>query len=288
MSEHSVTVPKSGKTALVVEGGGMRGIFSTGVLDAFIQHSFNPFDICIGVSAGANNTAVYLGQMYKRNYKVITDYSIRPDFINWKKFMRGGHLMDLDWLWDTTTRELPVHRELLFNGHSQFLIGVTEVETGKPVYLEPNTNNLEQMLKASSAIPVLYRGFVEVDGIPYVDGGVTDSIPVLEAYRRGASTIMVIRSRPHAFTMRSSKVNYPTRWVLRRYPRLVDALDNRANKYQEAIDFMRNPLEDVRIIEVNPPAEFKTERLTRDIEVLNRDYMLGCTIGEQLVREWNG
>lgn len=287
MSEHSVTNPVTAdKTALVVEGGGMRGIFSTGVLDAFMKESFNPFDLCIGVSAGANNTAAYLGNMYRRNYKVFTDYSVRPDFISWKKFIRGGHLMDLDWLWETTIRELQIDRDTLFRSSSQFIIGVTEVESGRSVYLEPHADNLEQLLKASSAIPVIYRSFVEVDGVRYVDGGITDSIPVLEAYRRGAAKIMVLRSRPESYMMHSSKNNLITRWSLHRYPRLLRALENRAHTYQEAIAFMRNPPAGVQVIEVNPPEGFRTERLTKDMEILEADYKLGYEMGEQIVRDW--
>ena len=287
MNEHTVTSPLGlSKTALVVEGGGMRGIFSTGVLDAFMKQSFNPFDLCIGVSAGANNTAAYLGQMYQRNYKVFTDYSVRPDFISWKKFVRGGHLMDLDWLWETTIRELQIDRETLFQSPSQFVIGVTEVERGRSVYLEPNDHNLEQLLKASSAIPVIYRSFVEVDGVKYVDGGITDSIPVLEAYRRGANKIMVLRSRPQSYMMHKSKNNLLTRWALHGYPRLLRALENRAHTYQEAIAFIRKPPAGVQVIEVNPPEGFRTERMTKELEILAADYKLGYDIGEQLVREW--
>lgn len=286
MTENLSTVKKE-KTALVVEGGGMRGIFSTGILDAFIKQGFYPFDLCIGVSAGSSNVAAYLGKMYQRNYKVFTDYSLRPEFISMKKFVRGGHLMDIDWLWDITLRDMPVDVDTLFSGSSEFIIGATEVNTGNSVYLQPTRHNFDQLMKASSAIPVIYRGFVEVDGIKYVDGGVTDSIPVIEAYRRGANKIMVLRSRPHAYMMNSSKNNMLTRWHLRKYPDLLQALNNRAHTYQEAIDFMRNPPSDVQVIEVNPPDSFKTERLTKELPILEQDYQLGYDMGVQLAQDWD-
>ncbi|WP_120463690.1 patatin-like phospholipase family protein [Paenibacillus aceti] len=275
-----------GRTALVVEGGGMRGVFSTGILDAFIKQDFNPFDLCIGVSAGASNLAAYLGKMYQRNFKVFTDYSLRPEFISMKKFVRGGHLMDIDWLWDITLREMPVDVDTLFSTLSEFIIGATEVNTGKSVYLNPTRQNFDQLMKASSAIPVIYRGFVEVDGVKYVDGGVTDSIPVIEAYRRGASKIMVLRSRPHSYIMQSSKNNVLTKWHLRRYPDLLQALENRVHTYQAAIEFMRNPPAGVEVIEVNPPDSFQTERLTKELSILKQDYQLGYDRGVQLMEDW--
>jgi predicted patatin/cPLA2 family phospholipase len=283
----NLNTEKVGKTALVVEGGGMRGIFSTGILDAFIKQEFYPFDLCIGVSAGSSNVAAYLGKMYQRNYKVFTDYSLRPEFISMKKFIRGGHLMDIDWLWDVTLRDLPVNVDTLFSASAEFIIGATEVNTGNSVYLKPTRHNFDQLMKASSAIPVIYRSFVEVDGVKYVDGGVTDSIPVIEAYRRGATKIMVLRSRPHAYMMKSSKNNMLTRWYLRNYPDLLQALDNRAHTYQEAIDFMRNSPVDVQVIEVNPPDSFKTERLTKELSVLEQDYQLGYDMGVQLAQSWD-
>ena len=94
------------ESALVVEGGALRGVFSTGLLDAFLEARFNPFDLFIGVSSGASNLAAYLAGMIGRNRNIYMDYSLRPDFISYPKFLRGGHLLDLDWLWDITIREV--------------------------------------------------------------------------------------------------------------------------------------------------------------------------------------
>ena len=99
--------------ALVVEGGAMRGIFATGVLDSFIQANYQPFTQCYGVSAGATNIAAYLCAQYKRNHAVITDYSCRPEFIDFVRFIRGGHLFDLDWLWPATLRDITIAPEPL-------------------------------------------------------------------------------------------------------------------------------------------------------------------------------
>ena len=91
---------------MVVEGGALRGVFSTGLLDGFLEAKFNPFDFYIGVSSGASNIAAYLSEMTGRNRDIYLDYSLRPEFISIARFLRGGHLLDLDWLWDNTIRDI--------------------------------------------------------------------------------------------------------------------------------------------------------------------------------------
>ncbi|ATW23629.1 patatin-like phospholipase family protein [Candidatus Formimonas warabiya] len=273
--------------ALVVEGGAMRGIFSTGVLDAFLEKSFNPFDLFIGVSAGATNIASYLAEMYQRNLKVYTDYSIRPDFISWKKFIRGGHLIDLDWLWQLTVKEIRLDLDKIFQPAKEYYIGVTEVNTGKAVYLKPEKNTLEKVLKASSSIPIFYRHFTKIDGIDFADGGMADPIPVIEAYRRDATSIVVIRSRPYSYQMRKSFFQLLSKVYLRNYPGLINTVMNRPKIYQKSLDFMRHPPKGIRIFEVNPPENFQTKRLTTNLSILKQDYRYGYQMGMELIEQWH-
>ena len=286
--DSNMTTKKTALNALVVEGGAMRGIFSTGILDAFLEKHFNPFQIAVGVSAGATNIASYLAEMYQRNYKVYADYSTRPDFINWLKFIKGGHLVDLDWLWDLTIKEIRLDLDKIINSKTEFYVGVTEVNTGEPVFLQPVKDNLEETIKASSAIPVFYRRFVRLNQTDYVDGGLADPIPAYEAYRRGAKRIMVLRSRPRPYTMKAnSQLLLMSKIYLRRYPRLVKAVANRANRYQQSIAFMRHPPEGVRIIEINPPETFQTKRLTKNVTILKHDYQSGYETGLKIMEQWD-
>jgi predicted patatin/cPLA2 family phospholipase len=284
--EEKCEMKRNGKTALVVEGGAMRGIFSTGILDSFLKKSFNPFDICIGTSAGALNVAAFLAGMYKRNYTIYTDYSLRKDFINVWKFIRGGHLVDLDWMWNITISEVRLNLDAIMKNKSDFYAGLTDVKTGKAVYIKPTKKNLEQVIKGSSAIPIFYRKFIEINGSQYADGGVADPIPVQEAYRQGATNILVLRSRPYSKTVEPGSEVLLSRLVLRKHPGLIQAILNRSRVYQESIDFMRNPPKGITIIEINPPEDFKTSRLTKDKSVLDSDYEKGVKIGMQIVRRW--
>ncbi|HPB83123.1 MAG TPA: patatin family protein, partial [Spirochaetota bacterium] len=188
------------KSALVVEGGGMRGVFSAGVLHAFGEIGFDPFDLYIGVSAGACNLASHLAGQNDRNFDIIMRYSSTGKFINPLRFLKGGHYMDLDWLWDITIREYRLDLKKIFmdlaTEDKEFIVVTTSMNTGRVMYLRPDEGTLEEYLKASSSLPVLYRNILKIDGEEVTDGGIADPVPVIEAYRRGARTITVIRSRP--------------------------------------------------------------------------------------------
>lgn len=277
---------KNKKNALVVEGGAMRGIFSAGVLDAFIKEKFNPFDLCIGVSAGSINMAGFLAGMYLRSYKAYTVYSTRPEFISWKNFFLGKHLVDIDWLCDITYKEIRLDLDRIINSSSEFLVGLTEVTTGKAVYLKPDGKNLEEILKASSAIPVLYRKFVKINGINYTDGGISDPIPVMEAYKRGARNITVIRSRPFSKILEAGRLNLIVKLFLKKYPALIKTVLERQDVYNESINFLRKKHDDMNINEINPPENFRTKRLTTDIEILNNDYDKGLLTGMDFIKKW--
>jgi len=260
------------ETALVVEGGGMRGVFSTGLLDGFLERTFDPFHIYIGVSAGSTSLAAFLAEMHGRNRKIYTDLSTGPEFINLKRFLRGGHLMDLDWL--------------IYSKNRPFIVGMTDVETGRTVYKTTAAEDLEHVLKASSALPVVYRGFPMVDGRPMTDGGISDPIPVAEAIRRGAKRILVIRSRPRCQVSRRDALSYLVSWSLRKYPALQATIEAHDRVYNETLTLIRRPPEGVSVIEICPPDSFRPGKFTRDARVLREGYEQGRAMAEEAIARW--
>ena len=101
--------------ALIVEGGAMRGIFASGVLDAFMSSEFKPYDFAIGVSAGASNLLGYLSNQPKRSYNVITELATTKRFFNPKRFLKGGDLVDVNWLWQESNQRYPIDKHSLFD-----------------------------------------------------------------------------------------------------------------------------------------------------------------------------
>ncbi|MBN1534470.1 MAG: patatin family protein [Spirochaetes bacterium] len=279
-----------GMAALVVEGGGMRGVFAAGVLNAFGSARFDPFDLYIGVSAGACNLASHLAGQNSRNFDIIERYSATSRFINVRRFLGGGSLMDLDWLWEVTMREYRLDLDRLFGRlrlmGKDFIVVATSMESGGAMYLRPDGGTLEHYLKVSSALPLLYRGRLFVGKERAADGGIADSIPVAEAHRRGASEITVIRTRPPGYRMKKSRIApfYPV--LFRKYPRFAGAIGKRAVSYNKSLEFIGRPSAGVVIREIAPPEGLDLGRLARDIPSLRTAYEWGIIKGYEFIKTW--
>lgn len=274
------------QNALIVEGGAMRGIFTTGVLDGFLEAGFNPFDGYLGVSSGAGNLAAYLAEMPGRNFKIFTDYSLRPEFVDLKRWLRGGHLMDLDWLWQTTIAEIRLDLKTIYAANKPVIICLTDVKTGRAVYRTTHAANLESVLKASSALPMLYRGFPLIDGRPATDGGIADPIPVKEAMRRGARRIMVVRSRPKGYVKKPGLSHVLLLLKLIGYHNLRTTVTGRIRRYNQTLALIRRPPEGVSIVEICPPDHFRPTRLGRDKDALIQGYRQGRDKAVEAMRLW--
>lgn len=269
--------------ALIVEGGALRGVFSAGVLDGFLREEFDPFDFYLGVSSGASNLAAFLARMPGRNARIYMDHSLRPAFMNPARFLRGGHLLDLDWLWEVTIREMRLDLKRIYGRGKPFFVVMTDVRTGRAVYRETGPGDLEAVLKASSALPFLYRGFPRIDGRAMADGGLTDAVPAAEAISRGARRLVVIRSRTRDYVKGGGLSQVLMAWCLRGCPALARAVARRAERYNGSVSLLRNPPPSVSVAEVNPPASFRVSRLTRDRDLLQEGYQMGLAAAKDLL-----
>lgn len=272
--------------ALVVEGGAMRGIFAAGVLDEFLAQQYQPFTSYFGVSAGATNVAAYLCKQATRNYKVITDYSCRPEFINLPRFVKGGHLFDLDWLWQETVREIPLNTDEFTQSPHDFYIVATAIESGQAHYLQATGSEMVEQLKASCAIPIAYRDYPKINGIAMTDGGVADSIPVKKAYEMGASEITVILSQPLGYRKKDVKVAWLTKQLYKNTPALAKASLQRSKNYNSSIDFLHNAPPDCKINIIAPPAGFKVGRTTKNRAILDIGYQMGINEAKAYIRNY--
>ncbi|ELB2850292.1 patatin family protein [Vibrio alginolyticus] len=278
---------KVGSRALIVEGGAMRGVFSCGILDHFLASEFSPFDSFWGVSAGASNLAAYLAKMPGRNLKIYLDYSLRKEFISPSQLLRGGDMMNLDWMWNVTLEELGIDKSALKADSRPFFLGVTRQDNGQAEYHLPDVDDLAETMKASSALPVLYRNGVSLNGIQYVDGGVSDALPVAEAIKRGAKKIMVLRSQPASYQKPRGKFSALTRRMLKETPGLIEPMLTREVRYNQTLALINNPPPGIEIIQVCPPETFKLKRLNRSPAPLRHAYELGIEAGKEAIIRWS-
>lgn len=273
--------------AIIVEGGAMRGIFASGVLDAFMASDFHPYDFAIGVSAGASNLLGYLSKQPKRSYNVITELATTKTFFNPKRFLKGGDLVDVDWLWQESNRLFPIDKQSLFDG-IPFWATVTNVSNGHADYYRINESNMKETLIATAALPIAVKTPPCFSGGCYTDGGVADSIPVKEAYRRGARDITVILSHPLSYHMNPAKHPWLMKKLLSRYPGVAEAMLHRAENYNASLGFIRNPPAGTVVKVIAPPEDFAVKRLTMKQEVLEEGYLMGIEAGNSHISNLMG
>ena len=271
-------------TALVAEGGGQRGIFTAGVLDSWLQAGFNPFDLLIGTSAGAQNLSSYMTCQKGFGRHSITSLSRDPRFFKLSRTFIGKHAVDLDWYFnqvDQAENKLNIgcgeerlkKRKLLFSA--------TKADDRKATFFEPTRDNWLNVLKASSALPILYKKGVKIDDQYYVDGGLSAPIPVEEAYKRGAKRIVVIRTLPKDAAVQSPWAHKLKSLLCNtnRCPKVLDLITHHENAYQATLDFIEQPPKDIEIIQIYPEQVLASSLVGSSQESLNNDYDVGFKAG---------
>ncbi|MBY6197487.1 patatin family protein [Vibrio hangzhouensis] len=226
-----------GKTALVAQGGGQRGIFTAGVLDAFLLSNFDEFDEFYGTSAGALNLCAYLSRQAGLGKSFILDLTTDPKFFNLFHFIRRKRYLDLKWALDSICDypyKLDIDMGHRILGHRRAFAATTDTLTLKDHYLPMFQDDWYQVLLATSAIPNLYEGTVMVNGAEYIDGGVSASIPVQEAWRQGSRTIVVIRTEE---TVTEEPLVMPDQPVVTESPTWFrESLNSLQLQWQEKVD----------------------------------------------------
>jgi predicted patatin/cPLA2 family phospholipase len=282
---HQDTQGQNLANMLVVEGGAMRSVFSAGLLDGFLRHHFDPFDGYLGVSAGASNLVYFLAGLEGQSLHWFLKAAKSRAFISRARFLRGGHLTDLRWLFDEIAASgLDLAR--IYRHGKPLLICTTDVATGEAMYADTGPDNLIDVLMASMALPLFYRDFPLIDGRAMTDGGMADAIPVREAIRRGARNIMVIRARPLDYVKRDTPVHRYIRWRLRHHPQLRRAMQARVQKHEQAVARLRTPPPGVRIVDVCPPSDFRMGRFSTRQQHLLDGYWTGLAMAKQVITRW--
>ena len=279
---------KQHRQALVVEGGGMRGAFTSGVLDAFLQQQFNPFDLCVGVSSGSTNVANYLAAQEGRTLHIYLDHSLRSEFIRYGRFFRGGDLLDLKWMWDVVEQEYPLNQEQLFANHAEFYMVLTHAISGEATYIKACKANILEGLRASSSIPVLTRQAVEIFGEPYFDGGVADALPVHWAAKQDrVAKMMVVRTRPKNYYKASLKGDkLLAKYYAKQRQGFAQSLLTRTQRYNDAVQFLHtSPAQ--TLLEICPPdLKNMASRLSKNKAKIRYSYDVGLDAGHQAIEEW--
>lgn len=265
----------------------MRSIYSAGLLDGLLAHKFNPFDLYIGVSGGAFNLFSYLNGSQGISLQLIQDIALYKNIVSYSRFFRGGHLLDLDWLVTSLFSQPQIRPDVFNNNAVRLYICITDVTTGRPVYIKASQQNIQNLLLASCSMPVIRRDFALVNGRTVLDGGVAEGIPVARAIQYGARRIMVIRSRHRQHMKQDTLGHQYIRWKMRNYPTLLATMRRRIEIHGNSIALLRNPPEDVQIVEVCPPDDFSVNIFSRNKKCLLKGHSTGFAAALQVIEQWS-
>ena len=264
------------KTALIIEGGGSRGVFSFGVIDTFIKNQFDPFNLYIGVSNGAVVLNWYLIKEKKNNLEKML-FSANKQYVNYLNFFKGKSIIDFEAIYrDGRTKFNPDPFKIEKNLESKELyLAATEAVSAKAHYLKFNTKDWFDQMIASGTLPLIVRKPSIINKIRYFDGGIADPIPVKKAYDLGAKKIVVIRTYEEKFIRANKVENFISALFIAKYLKLSKALINHSKTYNRCLDFIQNPPDDCEIIQICPATRLKVKRDSIDHDLLKDGYQSG-------------
>lgn len=268
-------------TGLVLEGGGMRGVFTSGVLDAFMKHDLW-FGYVVAVSAGACNGISYMSRQPRRARISNIDMLAKYGYIGITHLLRQGSIFDPELLYERFPNELvPFDYDTFFASGRVFEVVATNCQRGEPAYLSESGGDrkrLVDIVKASSSLPYVSK-IVVVDGVPYLDGGIVDSIPIGRSVSMGHKSNVVVLTRNKGYRNKSGDKRLPG-FVYRDYPRLREVLQRRIAAYNAQLALVEHMEEEGEIECLRPGRPLEVDRMERDVARLEALYEEGYAIGE--------
>ena len=270
------------KTALIIEGGGQRGVFSFGITDTFIARNYDPFDIYIGVSNGVAVLCWYLIRETDNNLDKML-YAAKGDYLSYKNIFTGKDILKFHQMYDDGEKMFQPSMDKIKNNldGKEYIAVVTDaIEANAEYYSFWDGDWMPKMI-ASGTLPVLVRTPSLVNGRRKFDGGVSDPLPVEKAYEMGAKKIILIRTYEKQFRRKMKLENYIGALFSKKYPKLRNALLEHDKTYNRALDFIKNPPNDCEIVQLCPPKKLKSKRDSKNIEILKADYKLGKRVAAE-------
>lgn len=275
------------KTGLVLEGGGMRGVFTSGVLDAFMKHQLY-FRYVVAVSAGACNGLSYASHQPRRARLSNIDMLVKYDYLSLKHLIRQGCIFDPELLYDRFPNELiPYDYDTYFSNDMTFEMVVTNCLTGRAEYLEEHEGNRQRLLdicRASSSLPYVSK-IIDVDGSLYLDGGIVDSIPVMRAIETGHERNVLVLTRNRGYRKTGRDLKIPP-FIYRRYPRLRVVLSRRIKEYNRQLEMVEQMEARGEVLCIRPEHPLEVDRIEKDPVKLEALYEEGFRLGDEFCESY--
>ncbi|HEX4265799.1 MAG TPA: patatin family protein [Verrucomicrobiae bacterium] len=239
------------KTALIIEGGAMRGAWAAGVLAFLHQRELRQYDLTYAASSGACSAAYFVAGMWQPGLAIWREHACKA--VRKTNFLRHKPVIDLAYLVDHVFRQhVPLSVEALQKAPTRFYIVLTDCHTGEPVYFHAHDERVFDALRATASMPFATRGYDYVDGHPFADGGVSDPIPIQRAIQDGATDITLVLTHSPGFRLKPL-----SRWLGRvafpEFPKVAEAWTTRQYvHYNAAVDLLKQPPPGIRLQVFSP------------------------------------
>lgn len=272
-------------TALILEGGGMRGTFTSGVLDNFLDKGID-FPFTVAVSAGACNGLSYMSRQRGRARRSNIDLYEKYRYVGLKYLFTQRNIMDFKLLFETFPNEIcPYDYDAFFARKERFVMVTTNCLTGEACYMEEKTSpeRVIEIVKASSSLPFA-APMVTIDDIPMLDGGIADSIPVQYAMNQGFKKFVIVLTRNIGY--RKEEKNNPfVKLFYKKFPKLQDAINQRAANYNKTLDLIDKLEAEGRALVIRPEKPLQVSRIEKDINKLVDLYNEGFEMASRFVTQ---
>ena len=270
------------KVGLVLEGGSYKGLFSAGVLDTFMEEDIH-VDCFIGVSAGALFSPNYFSKQKGRVLRYAKRFCKDPRNMSLWSYLFTGNIVNKQFaFYDVTLKYDIFDNDTFIKNNTGFYATATNVETGEAEYLEMKdiVGDME-MLRATSAIP-FFSKLVEIDGKKYLDGGVSDSVPLKQCQKMGCDKVIIISTRPYEFVREpfSKGMMNVLKWKYRKYPKLIETMETLHTRYNDNREYMLDLENKKEIFVIRPPHKIDVKTVENDPNQLQKAYDLGVKIAK--------
>lgn len=270
------------KTGLVLEGGALRTIFSSGVCDAFLDADLPMPDYTVGVSAGIAYGVSYLSRQSRRNLKLLTTYARDRRYMGWGNLLNPGNrsYFGLKFSYETIPNQLLPFDYGTFEAYPGAVDAVvTNVDTGRAEYLPvPRRDEHFLLLQATCAIPLLFP-IIHIDGQPYLDGGCADAIPWKRAFEEGCDRVVVVLTRERSYCKTPDRTFPALARAFSRYPDFVETLRTRAERYNQSREELFNLEREGRVLVIAPEHTAGFSRTEKNLDKIRQLWQSGYFAG---------
>lgn len=262
---------------LVLEGGGMRGLFTAGVIDVMMENRIT-YGALVGVSAGACFGYNYKSHQPGRVLRYNLAYCKDPRYCSFWSLIKTGNMFGADFCYYEIPDKLDLFDVEAFESNPMaFHLVCTDMETGKPVYHQCTSTRIPgemEWIRASSSLPFVAKP-VELEGRKYMDGGIADSIPLRYAETLGYARNVVVLTQPEGYVKKPSSLMGLIRLKFRKYPNFIKAMERRAEMYNDTIDYIQAQEDAGNVFAIRPPEALPVGRVEHDPEKLKLAYQMG-------------